>query len=83
MRVEIEFLDENNLGGTMWLDVSFHGCLAFAVLKNSSWQFKALQECVSAEFEHQDTTWIYLDHYTTYTSEYTRFGFSKGGKIYD
>lgn len=83
MKVNVEFADSVQVTGSAWLDVTFKGCLAFVVLENWSWQFKAFQDSASAEFWLDGESWVYLEHYTTYSSECARFGFSKGGKIYD
>lgn len=82
VKVKVELDDGNKITGTLWLNVAFKGCLAFAVLENESWQWKALYDSTGAEFELNGESYSLLEHYTTYEMTCTRFGFSKGGKIY-
>lgn len=83
MKVQVELDDGNHITGTLWLKANFKGNLAFVVLVNECWQWKALYDSTGAEFEINGESYSLLDHYTTYGEYYTRFGFSKGGKIYD
>lgn len=82
MKVQAELEDGNSITGTVWLDVTLKGNLAFCTLENCTWQARALIESAGAEFWHDGKSYSLLDCFTTYGCDETRFGFSKGGLSY-